>query len=111
MMAWLDWWDEFSADRKREQHAELMQAAAAFVTACTAVRIYAPENVVAPLMKLKELTFAFDTYAEQHRDRDGWTKPMEAKYDRLRDDAENAMPEFIDAARKSIQAILPSAAS
>jgi hypothetical protein len=111
MLAWLDWWDEFNVDRNREQHAELMQAAAAFAAACTAVRIYAPEDVVEPLMKLKDLTFDFDKYAEQHRDREGWTGPMEAKYDRLRVEAENAMPEFIKAARASIQKILPGAVS
>jgi hypothetical protein len=69
MLAWLDWWDEFNADRKRDQHAEHIQAAGAFAAACMAVRIYAPENVVEPLMNLRELTFAFDEYAEQHRDR------------------------------------------
>ena len=111
MLAWLDWWDEFTTDRKREQHVELMQAAAAFAAACTAVRIYAPENVVGPLMNLRKLTFAFDEYAEQHRDRKRWTDPEEAEYDRLRLEADNAMPAFIAAARSSIQEILPSAVS
>ena len=55
-----------------------MQAAGAFAAACTAVRIYAPENVVERLMNLKELTDAFDKYAEEHRDRDRkhWTAPQ-----------------------------------
>jgi len=35
----------------------------------TAVRIYALENVVEALMYLRKLTFAFDEYAEQYRDR------------------------------------------
>jgi hypothetical protein len=56
MLAWLGWWDEYNADRKREQHAELMQAASAFAAACTAVRIYAPEYVVELLMNLRKLT-------------------------------------------------------
>lgn len=111
MLAWLDWWDEFSADRKRDQHAELMQAAAAFAAACTAVRIYAPDNVVKPLMNLRELTFAFDEFAEDHRDRKRWTESQGAKYERLRLEAENAMPTFIDAARASIHEILPGAVS
>jgi hypothetical protein len=109
MLAWLDWWDEFNADRKRELHTELMQAAVAFAAACTAVRIYAPENVVKPLMNLRELTFAFDEYAERHRDRKRWAEPQEAEYDRLRAEADNAMPAFIDAARTSIEEVLSGA--
>jgi hypothetical protein len=108
MLAWLDWWDEFSADRKRDQHAELMQAAAAFAAACTAVRVYAPENVVEQLMNLRKLTFALDEYAEEHRDRKRWTPSQEADYERLRLGAENAMPPFIKAARASIHQILPA---
>lgn len=111
MLAWLDWWDEFSADRKRDQHAELMQAATAFAAACTAVRIYAPQNVVEPLMNLRDLTFDFDKHAEEHRDRKRWTESQEAEYERFRLKAENAMPAFIDAARTSIQEILPGAVS
>jgi hypothetical protein len=106
MLAWLDWWDEFNADRKSEQHAELIQAAAAFAAACTAVRIYAPENVVERLMHLRKLTFAFDEYAEQHRDHKRWTEHQEAEYDQLRAAADNAMPAFIDAARASIKEVL-----
>jgi len=111
MLAWLDWWDEFNADRKHDQHAELMQAAAAFAAACTAVRIYAPEDVVNPLMNLKEWTFDFDKYAELNRDRERWTKSEEAEYDRLRVEADNAMPAFIDAARASIEEVLSGAVS
>ena len=111
MLAWLDWWDEFNADRKRDQHAELMQAAGAFAAACTAVRIYAPENVVKQLMNLRELTFAFDEYATQCRDRKRWTGSQEAEYDRKRTDAKNAMPAFIDAARASIEEVLSGAVS
>ena len=106
MLAWLDWWDEFNTDRKRDQHAELMQATAAFTAACIAVRIYAPENVVKPLMNLKESTFNFDTYAEQNRDRERWTESQEADYERLRAETENAMLPFIDAARASIEEVL-----
>jgi hypothetical protein len=109
MLAWLDWWDEFNADRKSELHTELMQAAAAFAAACTAVRIYAPENVVKPLMNLRKLTFAFDEYAEQYRDRKRWTEPLGAEYDRLRVEADNAMPAFIDEARTSIEEVLSGA--
>lgn len=111
MMAWLGWWDDFNGDRKREQHADLMDAAAAFAAACTAVRIYAPEDVVEPLMALRESTFTFDEYAEQHRDQKRWTKSDEADYDRLRVEADNAMPTFIDAARTSIKETLSGTAS
>jgi hypothetical protein len=106
MLAWLDWWDEYNADGKREQHAELMQAAAAFAAACTAVRIYAPENVVESLMNLRKLTFDFDEHAEQNRDRKRWTESQEAEYKRLRTEADNAMLAFINDARASIEEIL-----
>ena len=79
---------------------------AAFIAACTAVRLYAPDNVVKPLMHLKDSTSEFDTYAEQNRDRKHWTEPQEAKYERLRIEAENAMPVFIEAARASIKEVL-----
>jgi hypothetical protein len=111
MLAWLDWWDELNADRKSEQRAELMHAAAAFAAACTAVRIYAPENVVKPLMNLKDLTSTFDDFAEQHRDRKRWTEPQDAKYEQLRLEADNAMPAFINAARASIKEVLGDAVS
>jgi hypothetical protein len=106
MLAWLDWWDKVNADHMRDQHAELIQATAAFAAACTAVRIYAPDNVVKPLMNLKESTSEFDTYAEQNRDRERWTKSQEADYERLRAAADNAMPVFIEAARDSIEEVL-----
>jgi hypothetical protein len=106
MLAWLDWWDEYNADRKREQHAELMQAASAFAAACTAVRIYAPEDVVELLMNLRKLTFKFDEFAEAHRDRKRWTGSQETEYDQLRAEADNAMPAFIGAARVSIEEVL-----
>jgi hypothetical protein len=106
MLAWLGWWDEYNTDRKREQYAELMQAASAFAAACTAVRIYAPEYVVEPLMNLRKLTFEFDEFAEEHRDRKHWTEPQETKYGQLRAEADNAMPAFISAARVSIEEVL-----
>lgn len=108
MMEWLGWWDELNTATKREQYTELMRAATAFATACTAVRIYAPESVVEPLMNLRKLTFAFDEYAERHRDLkpEDWKRPQEAEYEQLRTAADNAMPAFIDAARDSIERVL-----
>jgi hypothetical protein len=106
MLAWLGWWDEYNADRNHEQHAELMQAASAFAAACTAVRLYAPEYVVEPLMNLRKLTFTFDEFAEEHRDRKHWTGSQETKYDQLRAETDNAMPVFIGAARFSIEEVL-----
>jgi hypothetical protein len=106
MLAWLDWWDEYNADRKREQHAELMQAASAFAAACTAVRIYAPHYVVEPLMNLRELTFEFDKFAEENRDRRHWKESQKTEYDHFRAEADNAMLAFIDAARVSIEEVL-----
>jgi hypothetical protein len=106
MLAWLDWWSEYNADRQREQHAELMQAASAFTAACTAVRIYAPDYVVELLMNLRKLTFDFDEFAEAHRDRKRWTELQESEYDQLRAEADNAMPAFIGAARVSIEEVL-----
>jgi hypothetical protein len=111
MLAWLDWWDEYNGDRKREQHAELMQAASAFAAACTAVRIYAPEYVVELLMDLRKLTFEFDEFAEEHRDRKRWTESQETEYDQLRAEADNAMPAFIGAARISIEEVLSGTVS
>jgi hypothetical protein len=106
MMAWVDWWDELTADHKREQHIELMQAATSFVTACTAVRVYAPKTVVDRLIELKDLTFEFDTYAEENRNRNDWAEDQESKYERLCLKAEGAMPPFIEAARASIDEVL-----
>jgi hypothetical protein len=111
MLAWLDWWDEYNADRKREQHAELMQAASAFAAACTAVRILAPEYAVEPLMNLRERTFRFDDFAEKHHDRRHWTEAQETEYGQLRVEADNAMPAFIDAARLSIEEVLSGTVS
>lgn len=111
MMARLDWWDELNADHKREQHIELMRAATALVAACTAVRIYAPKDVVKPLMDLRDLTFEFDEYAEKNRDRKRWTESQEAEYEQKRAEAEEAMPTFINAARDSIEKVLSGAAS
>jgi hypothetical protein len=109
MLDWLDWWEDYYGDHKREQHAELMQAAAAFGTACTAVRIYAPESVVEQLLILMRLTFEFDKFAEQNRDRKRWTESQETEYEQLRANAEAAMPAFITAARKSIEKVLSGA--
>jgi hypothetical protein len=107
----LGWWDEYNADRKREQHAELMQAASAFAAACTAVRIYAPECVVELLMNLRALTFEFDEFSEEHRDRKRWTGSQETEYDQLHAKADNAMPAFIGAARVSIEEVLSGTVS
>jgi hypothetical protein len=109
MLAWLDWWDPLNADHKREQHVELMQAASAFAAACTAVRIYAPENVVERLMNLKNLTDDFDKYAEERRDLERWTALKEAEYEQFRINAEIAIQPFINAARVSIEAVLSGA--
>jgi hypothetical protein len=111
MLAWLNWWDEYNADRKREQHAELMQAASAFAAACTAVRIYAPEYVVELLMNLRKQTFKFDEFAEEHRDREHWTGTQETQYDQLRAEADNAIPAFIGAAGLSIEEALSGTVS
>lgn len=111
MLAWLGWWDEYNADRKREQYDELMQAASAFAAACTAVRLYAPEYVVEPLMHLRKLTFKFDEFAEEHRDRKRWTGSQETRYGQLRAEADNAMPAFIRAARASIEEVLSGTVS
>lgn len=109
MLAWLDWWDPLNANHKREQHVELMQAASAFAAACTAVRIYAPENVVERLMNLKNLTDDFDKYAEERRDLGRWTALKEAEYEQFRINAENAIQPFINAARANIEEVLSGA--
>jgi hypothetical protein len=106
MLAWLDWWDEYYADRKGEQHAELTQAVSAFTAACTEVRIYAPEYVVKELMVLKKRTAKFDKFAESNRDPEGWTDSDRTRYEKLRMKADNAMPKFIRAARASIEELL-----
>jgi len=88
-----------------------MQAAGAFAAACTAVCIYAPEDIIKPLMELKDLTFKFDEYAAENRDRKRWTKSQEADYELSRVNAESAMLPFIAAARKSIMKVLDGVVS
>jgi hypothetical protein len=62
-------------------------------------------------MGANTLTFEFDEFAEEHRDRKHWTESQKTEYDQLRVEADNAMPAFIGAARISIEEVLSGTVS